>query len=60
MSVSEWVRHAIRAVRSREPAQLSSRKLSAVRAAARHGFPVGDVEQMLAEIQRGYVGQNGQ
>ena len=59
MSVSEWVRQAIRTVRGREPVQLSARKLSAVRAAARHGFPVGDIGQMVAEIESGYLDQNG-
>jgi len=29
----------------------------AVRAASRHAFPTGDVDQMLAEIERGYVGE---
>ncbi len=59
MSVSEWVRHAIRAMRSREPTQLSTRKLAAVRPAARHEFPVADVEHMLAEIERAYLGHIG-
>jgi hypothetical protein len=55
LTVSEWVRRALRAERreslSREPA----RKLAAVRAAARHGFPTADIDQMLAEIERGYA-----
>ncbi|MBC7791598.1 MAG: CopG family transcriptional regulator [Anaerolineae bacterium] len=59
MTVSELVRQAIRATRGREPAQDSSRKLSAVRAAAQHGFPVADIEQMLADIERGYLAQDG-
>jgi hypothetical protein len=27
-----------------------------VRAAARHAFPTADIEQMKAEIERGYLG----
>jgi hypothetical protein len=30
------------------------KKLSAIRGAARHDFPTADIEQMLAEIARGY------
>lgn len=33
----------------------SERKLASVRAAAAHAFPSGDVDDMLAEIERGYV-----
>jgi hypothetical protein len=29
-------------------------KLRAVRAAARHEFPTGDIDQMLSEIEQGY------
>jgi Arc/MetJ-type ribon-helix-helix transcriptional regulator len=55
MTVSEWVRQALRSARRREPGRDAGKKLDAVRAAARHGFPAGDVEQMLAEIERGYL-----
>ena len=58
MTVSEWVRQALRTMRRREPTHDSSRKLAAVRAAARHTFPVADVEQMLLEIERGYLGDS--
>lgn len=55
MTVSEWVRQALRSVRRREPGTDRGKKLDAVRAAARHEFPAGDIEQMLAEIERGYL-----
>ena len=35
----------------------NDRKLDAVRAAARHEFPTADVDAMLAEIERGYLGE---
>lgn len=54
MSVSNWVRQAIQSMRRREPRQDTGRKLSAVREAARHSYPTGDMDQMLAEIERGY------
>ena len=53
-TVAEWVRQALRAARRREPLGDAGRKLGVVRAAARHAFPVGDIDQMLAEIEHGY------
>lgn len=55
MNVSEWVRHALRRARRSEPAFEAGRKLEAIRAAARHEFPTADIEQMLREIERGYL-----
>jgi hypothetical protein len=40
-TVAEWVRQALRAARRR--------------AAVRHQFPTGDIRQMLAEIESGYL-----
>jgi len=54
-TVAEWVRQALRAARRREPLGDAGRKLDAVRAAVRHAYPVADMEQMLAEIERGYL-----
>lgn len=56
MTVAEWVRQALRAARRSEPLTDSKKKLAVVRAAAKHGFPVGEIEQMLAEIEKGYLG----
>lgn len=57
MTVSEWVRQALRAMRRSSSSREPARKFAAVRAAARHSFPTGDIDQMLAEIERGYTGQ---
>lgn len=56
MTVAEWVRQALRAARRQEPARDAEKKLDAVRSAARHALPTADIEQMLAEIERGYLG----
>ena len=56
LTVAEWVRQALRAARRREPSGDLDRKLAVVRAASRHAFPTADVDQMLAEIERGYLG----
>ncbi len=53
-TVAEWVRQALRAARRREPLGDTGRKLDAVRQAARHGYPVADIDEMLADIERGY------
>jgi hypothetical protein len=58
MTVAEWVRQALRAASRQEPLGDAGKKLEVVRAAARHAFPSGDIDQMLAEIERGYVGES--
>lgn len=56
MTTAEWVRQALRGARRSEPADDPATKLQAVRAAARHTLPTADMKQMLAEIERGYLG----
>ena len=55
MSIAEWVRQALELARRREPTRSIDKKLEVIRAAARHQFPVGDIDQMLAEIEKGYL-----
>lgn len=55
MTMSEWVRQLLRTAWRDRPAGDHARKLAAVRAAARHSFPTGDIDQMVAEIERGYL-----
>jgi hypothetical protein len=54
MSVAEWVRQALDLARRREPSESLSKKLEAIRTAAKHEFPVCDIDRMLAEIEQGY------
>jgi hypothetical protein len=54
MSVAEWVRQALSLVRRSEPSGSASKKIEAIRAAARFEYPTADIDQMLAEIERGY------
>jgi hypothetical protein len=53
--LSLWVRQALREARLREPRGDLDVKLRAVRTAAQHDFPTTDIDQMLAEIERGYA-----
>jgi len=54
MSIAEWVRQALDLARRREPAGGLGKKLDVIRAAARHDYPTGDIDGMLAEIESGY------
>lgn len=54
MTVAEWVRQALRAARTIEPPADPRRKLEALRAAVAHRFPTADIDEMIAQIERGY------
>ncbi len=55
VSVAQWVREALHAAKREEPLGDVSNKLEALRAAAKFEFPTGEIEQMLAEIEQGYL-----
>ena len=57
LTLSQWVRQALRLVRRKEPVHDTSRKLEVLRQAVRHDYPSADVDQMLAEIESGYAGR---
>ncbi len=59
MTVAEWVRLALRAARRREAPPSTDRKLQVVREAARHRYPAGEIDDMLADIDRGYTQESG-
>jgi hypothetical protein len=54
MSIAEWVRQALDLARRHDPVGGVSKKLEVIRAAAQHDYPVGAIDDMLAEIERGY------
>jgi len=53
-TLAEWVRQALRAASREEPDGDPGKKLAVVREAATHGYPSGDIGQMLEEIEAGY------
>lgn len=55
ISVNDWRQQAIDVARREESSGDLARKLAAVRSAARHNSPTGDIETMLAEIEQGYL-----
>jgi hypothetical protein len=58
MTTAEWVRQALRAARRAKAGVAGRKKLEVVRAATRHAFPSPDVDQMLSEIERGYLAES--
>ena len=54
-TVAEWVRRALRAARQRQPGEKAETKIQSVRAAVRHTFPTADIEDILREIESGYI-----
>ncbi|HEY3176133.1 MAG TPA: antitoxin [Candidatus Polarisedimenticolia bacterium] len=59
LTVAEWVRQALQIALQRNSTGDSDRKLAAIRTAAAHEFPSGDMTQILAEIERGYLDADG-
>lgn len=56
LTVGEWVRRALREASSRRSSIEPQSKLKSVRRAVEYSFPAPDIDQMLAEIERGYQG----
>jgi hypothetical protein len=54
LTVAEWVRQALREVRRLRSQTSLERKRAAIRTAYEHEAPTADIDQMLAEIERGY------
>ena len=53
-TVSEYVRQGLREIRTATPGKLDLRaKLAALERATQYHFPAPDIEQMLAEIDKG-------
>jgi len=58
MTVAEWVRQALRGARRQEPIGETGKKIQVIWAAVRHSFPTADLDQMLQEIEGGYVAED--
>jgi hypothetical protein len=54
MTVDEWIRWVLVEARKLHPDPVTGDKLRAVQAAAKHEFPIGDIGQVLREIEQGY------
>ncbi len=54
LTLSDWVRRHLRDAERDVPTGDVATKLAAVRAAAAHEFPTGDIDEVLSDIERGY------
>jgi hypothetical protein len=54
-TVAEWVRQALRQARRGGADARVDERIAAIRAAARHRFPAGSVDEMNRDIARGYA-----
>lgn len=54
LTLAEWVRQTLREALRRQPRQSAASKRQAVRRAMEHEFPTADVDEMIAQIERGY------
>lgn len=52
-SVGAWVREVLEEAARREPRTSIERKREAMRRAAQYSFPAPEIDQMIAEIDRG-------
>ena len=50
MTVSEWIRQALRKAMDDQPGTAEA-KLRAIADASRHSYPTADIEAMLSEIE---------
>jgi hypothetical protein len=55
ITVGEWARRVLREARSQRSGADPKAKLQVLREAVTHSFPTADIEQMLQEIERGYL-----
>lgn len=55
LTVSEWVRQALRATERETSLGSGEHKLAAVRSGLSHSFPAPSIDTMNAEIERGYA-----
>jgi hypothetical protein len=58
-TVAKRLRKALRTALWRDPLSSAERKLAAIRAAARYSFSTADIEEMLSQIESGYLGKRG-
>jgi hypothetical protein len=58
LTLAEWVRQVLRRAARLEPTGDVERKLSALRAAVRHSFPTGEIDELLSDIESGYLDEN--
>ncbi len=54
-SLGEWVRQALRRTTQQTSGRSAAEKLASIRRASAHAFPSGEIDQILSEIEQGYL-----
>ena len=54
-TTATWVREQLRAARAAATTPDAEPKLRAIREATTYAFPVGDIDELLADIERGSI-----
>lgn len=57
LSMGEWVRRTLRLVVPQRPKKTREQIMAAIKRASQYSFPAPDIDQMLAEIGKGRLGQ---
>lgn len=55
VTLSEWVRFALRKAGNERSVAEVEAKLDAIRTAAEYSFPSAEIKNMLSEVERGYL-----
>lgn len=55
LTLGEWVRRTLREARMHRSVKDPAAKLAAIRRAVEYNFPTADIDQMLREIEQGYL-----
>lgn len=55
LTVGEWVRRTLREARSQKSMISRETKLRVIERASEYNFPTANIDQMLAEIEQGYL-----
>jgi hypothetical protein len=56
-TTAAWVRDTLRVARSKTSDSDPEPKLRAIREAMSYSYPTGDITELLADIERGYLGE---
>lgn len=56
LTLSEWARQVLRVAANAVSQGDVDQKLAALRHGSKHSFPAPDIDDMLAEIEKGYAG----
>jgi metal-responsive CopG/Arc/MetJ family transcriptional regulator len=57
LTVSDWVRQILRATCRKKSRKNRARKLQAIHTAVTYSFPTTDIDEMLGQIEFGYLDQ---